>query len=158
MKKIMCGLLLAIVAFTMTGCSKGDKLTYICTSSQDNSLYNYSVEGEYKVYMKDGVVTKVITKEVATSDDEDILNQLETYSKTMYANADKTYGGYKYSTSIKGDELTINVTVNYDKMDRDKFAKDNSSSIKKYVNDDNKYTKEGIKDLYEDLGATCKAA
>ena len=66
-----------------------------------------------------------------------------------------TYGSYAYDVSIKDEQLILNVTIDYNKFDRNKFIKDNTG-IKKYVNDKNQYTLDGIIKMYENISGSCK--
>ena len=53
------------------------------------------------------------------------------------------------------ERLLLNVTIDYNKFDMDKYIKDNTG-IKKYVNKNNQYTLNGIIKMYENIGGSCK--
>lgn len=158
MKKFLSILMVSIVALTLTGCAKGDskeetKLVKTCTLTSTDS--DYKVESEYKVYGSGKTVDNVVTVETVTSDDSDILDYLEEYSNETYSNMNQTYGGYTFTTDRQDNKLITTVTIDYHKMNMDKFVSDNSA-MKKFVNSDNKILIEGIVSLYKTMGATCK--
>ena len=52
-------------------------------------------------------------------------------------------------------KVTSSTTIDYSKMDLDKFVKSNTA-LSSYVNDKNQLTKDGVISLYESLGAKCE--
>jgi len=61
---------------------------------------------------------------------------------------------YYYITNKDG-KVVSKVTIDYSKIDIDKFVKENPA-MKSYVNKYNQITLEGVKKMYESMGATCK--
>ena len=71
-----------------------------------------------------------------------------------YLNQNAKYGGYTNKVSIDGNKLTSVTDIDYSKVDLNQMSKDNSI-INNYVKN-GKLELEGIKKIYEALGATCK--
>ena len=78
-----------------------------------------------------------------------------TSIKEQYKSNDNKYGGYSYNITKTDDTVISEVTIDYTKMDIEKFIEDNEA-VKAYVNDDNQLTVEGVKKMYKSIGATCK--
>ena len=149
--KILFGFLGIIL---LTGC--GDKKQVSkCTLNSDQSASGYTINSTYEIYSTNDIVSSVKTKEVVTSKNTTILAYFEDLLNKQYKSASETYGGYTYKVTNKDGKVTSEVTINYDKMNLSKFVKDNAS-MKSYVNKSNKLTLDGVKKIYEGLGATCK--
>lgn len=126
----------------------------VCTSKSDQSKNGYVIENKYVIKAKGKNVTKVEIKEIITSKDKDKLKDFKTQFEDQYSYFKKTYGGYEYKITTKGDTLTTNITIDYKKLDMDKFI-ENNAAMKQYTKK-NKLTLEGAKKMYEASGATCK--
>lgn len=72
----------------------------------------------------------------------------------MYGKTNETYGGYTYNIENKDGKVVAKVTIDYNKMDLDQYVKD-QPSLKTFVKD-GKMQLDGVKTLYETMGATCK--
>lgn len=155
MKKGFKILFISLFVFLLAGCEKNKEVVTKCELTSNQAASGYSLDSTYEIYSKGGVVNKVKTKEVVTSDQEDVLTYFETYLNESYETASDTYGGYTYKVTKSDDKISSDVTIDYNKMDLDKFVSDNSS-MKAYVNKDNKITLEGVTKIYESLGATCE--
>lgn len=136
----------------VTGCGKEEKLT--CTLSSKDVANGYSVESTYNVNAKGGYVESVDTIEEVTSESKETLNAFETQLNSTYSKMNETYGGYDINISINGNKLTSKVTINYNKMNMDQFVAD-QPALKSYV-ENGKLKLEGVKTMYESLGATCE--
>lgn len=154
MKKIISGFFLLVAVFALTGCGNKEIVKH-CTIDKSDKSQNYTFKSDYELHAKNNEITKVVTEEIVSSDNEQIISYLETYLKKTYGDLDKKYGGYTNEVIVKGDKLTSLTTVDYSKMDLKAYVKDNSV-MKKYVDKNNKITIKGIIDIYESLGATCK--
>ena len=152
MKKLAV-LLFGTLMFTGCGVSKEEKALE-CSTSKDMSKYGYTTESKYVVYAKDGYVTKVNSEEYVTSDSEDVLTTLEQTLSLTYMNYNMKYGGYDNKVSIEGNKLSSITNIDYDVVDLDQLSAD-TPSLKNYM-EDGKLKVEGMKKLYEGLGATCK--
>lgn len=129
-----------------------DKMT--CTMKSDQSANGYVMETKYVVTSKGKNVKKVNITETITSKDKDKLKRFATQFKEQYKYNKKSYGGYTYKVTNKGNKVVSKVTIDYNKMDMKKFIKANAA-MKEYTKKD-KLTVEGAKKLYESTGATCK--
>lgn len=139
----------------LSGCSSSKELVTHCTLTNKNVVQNYELTTDYEIHSKDGIVTNVVTEEIVTSDDEEILDYFNEYISNAYAAVDKEYGGYVNDITIDGNKLTSKTKIDYEKTDLKKYIEDNST-MKQYTNKDNKITLEGSKKIYESLGAECK--
>lgn len=156
MKKGVKFLVVSLLTVLLVGCSsKEEKVVKTCTLNSDQSANGYTLSATYKIYATNNVVTSVETEEIVTSDNEQIRDYFESKLKTSYETANKTYGGYAYNIKTKGNKVSSKVTIDYTKMNLKKFMESNTA-MKAYVNKDNKITLEGAKNIYENLGATCK--
>ena len=143
-----------IICLLVVGCGNKN-VTKTCTIVSDQSESGYKSNTTYTIYSKNDIVTKVEQKEVIDSKKKDILDFYKNEYNSMYKKYNKTYGGYNYDVSIKDEQLILNVTIDYNKFDMNKFIKDNTG-IKKFVNDKNQYTLDGIIKMYENIGGSCK--
>ena len=62
---------------------------------------------------------------------------------------------YDYDIKATKDTLTSKVTINYEKIDMDKFVEINPEGAAFFVKD-NKISLEKLVEYYEMIGATCK--
>ena len=126
-----------------------------CTLTQNNEEYEYVLEATYEIYSTNDVVDKVITKEVMTSDDEDMIEEYGEYVEDLYEEQDDTYGGTTNKVKVNGNTLTSTTTIDYSEMDLDAYIED-YPSLEGYTNSNNQLLKNGLVRLYESYGATCK--
>lgn len=155
MKKGFKILFISLFVFILAGCDKAEEKVTKCELTSNQAASGYSLKSTYEIYSKGNVVDKVKIKEVVTTDKENIITYFESYLEQTYKTANETYGGYTYKVTKSDKDITADVTIDYTKMNLDKFISDNSS-MKSYVNKDNKITLEGVTKIYEALGATCK--
>ena len=152
MKKLLKIAFIFVFIFIVSGCNKK---AVTCTLDNDQSASGYVVKTTYNIYANKDVVTRVETNEVITSKNNTILAYFEKTNKDKYEAENKKYGGYTVNVLNKDGKVTTDVTIDYGKMDLDKFVTDNTA-MKSYVNKKNQVTLKGAKTLYESLGATCK--
>lgn len=156
MKKYLKYLLIVGFIFLIAGCTNNDKeVVRKCTLTADQSANGYKLDSTYEIHAKGNVVNNVVTEEVVTSSNEEILTYFENQLNNTYKTANETYGGYTIDIKKDSDKLTSKVTIDYTKLDMTKFVKDNSG-MKTYVNSNNKLTLDGATKIYESLGATCE--
>ncbi len=155
MKKGVKFLVVSLLVVLAAGCGNQKEVVKTCTLTSNQVSQGYKLESTYEIHAKGNLVEKVVTKEVVTTDKEQVISYFKNYLEKTYKTANETYGGYKYSVDTTDNSVTSNVTIDYNKMDLDKFVKDNSS-MKSYVNKNNKIKLEGVTSIYEKLGATCK--
>ena len=151
MKKIfvICTLLLLF-----TGCAKEEAGSTSCTMYNKDVVNGYELSSTYVINHKNGLVESVETVETVSSEDEEILDTMETYLNDTYKALDESYGGYTYEVKNENGKVTSRVKIDYNKMDIDSYVTD-QPTIKDYV-EDSKLTLEGVKLMYESMGATCE--
>lgn len=154
MKRIVKISLALLLVVLLTGC-KGKQVATKCTLTSDQSASGYKIESTYNVYSTENKVDRVETVETVTSKNTTVLAYFEKQLKTQYKANDDTYGGYTYKITNKNGKVTSNVTIDYSKMNLDKFVKDNPA-MKSYVDKKNNITLKGIKSMYESMGAKCE--
>lgn len=156
MKKALKILSVLLVVVILCGCEGTTKEKIVkCSTSKNDVVNGYELKSSYVIYTKGDVVNKVKTTEIVTSNTDSILGYFETSLNSAYEKYSNQYGGYSYKVTKEENKVIADVTIDYTKMDLDKFAKDNPS-IKSAMTDDNKLTLEGVKAMYKALGATCE--
>lgn len=156
MKKGLKFLLVLPLVFCVAGCGTSKKeIVSHCTLTSTDSSNGYQLSSSYDVYSKNNEVSKVVTEEVVTSDNDSVLTYFEEYLKKTYDTQNSTYGGTTNEVTKADGKVTSKTTIDYTKMDLEKYVKDNSV-LSNYMNKDNKLTKDGILSIYQSMGATCK--
>lgn len=156
MKKGMI-LLLCLSIGIITGCStkekKEEEKTVTCTLSQNFS--SYEITSKYTIYTKGEVVDRVEIIEVATSENEEIRNSLESAFQSQYTALNSKYNGYTSAVTKNASSVENHATIDYSKVDIDKFIEDNVL-LKEYVTSDNHFSLDGMIAFYEENNATCE--
>ena len=158
MKKYFKILVLFIAVVIMTGCGANkaeSKLVRTCTLKTNDVINGYSLEAEYSIYATGSSVDKVVTTETVSSDNEELLTQVGESLKQTYSTMNDNYGGYTNEVTNTSGKLVSKTTIDYNVMNLKKFVEDNTT-MKNYVNSNNKFTVNGITQLYNAMGATCK--
>jgi len=154
MKKNIYVILFLSLIVLLTGCKNKEVITKCnLTDNQVNS--GYKIKNEYEIYSKDEIVNKVTIKQVITSNNKELLNKFKKNLKESYKNNNSRYKGYSIKINVKKNKLIAESTINYDKMNLNKFIKDNKAT-KEFINKDNKLTLEGAKKMYSSIGAKCE--
>lgn len=140
-----------------TGCSttNNEKKIMNCNLKSTNSVQGYTLTSKYTVYYTDNSVSLIETKEEVKSEEESILDYFEKTLTNTYENANKNYGGYDNSVTRSDNSIVSITKIDYNKMNMEKYIDDNTA-VKSYVNSDNKFTIDGIKSIYEAMGAICE--
>lgn len=156
MKRDLKILLVLPLVFLMVGCGTNKKeIVSHCTLTSTDNTNGYQLNSSYDVYSTNNEVSKVVTEEVVTSDNDSILTYFEEYLKKTYDTQNSTYGGTTNEVTKVEGKVTSKTTIDYTKMDLEKYVKDNSA-LSNYMNKDNKLTKDGILSIYKAMGATCE--
>ena len=152
MKKCLI-LLFAVLLFA--GCNESKKEeTTKCSISSKDVVNNYELNSEYVIYYTGDTVNRVHTVEKVKSDSDSIIDTFKTTIENMYKSMNDSYGGYEYSTKVNGNELVSTTDIDYNKMNVEQYVKD-QPTLKSYFKD-GKITLEGVKKIYNALGATCE--
>ena len=154
MKNIIKLTFVFMLVLLLAGC-KGKEQVLKCTSKSNQSASGYKITSKYDVYYSDDVVSKIETTETVTSNNNTILAYFEKQLKNQYKTNNDSYGGYTYKVTNKDGKVVSKVTIDYSKMDVNKFVKENPA-MKSFVNKSNQITLKGVKTMYESMGATCK--
>lgn len=120
-----------------------------CTLSSDQSSNGYTLSSNYEIHSKDGLVNSVTTKETVESDNEQVRSYFKKTLEDSYNTANESYGGYTYNVTEDGNKVISDVTIDYSKMDLEKFVNDNSQ-MKSYIKN-NRISLDGMKKIYEAL-------
>ena len=145
---LLCGVIL------LSGC--GDKEQKLnCTLTKNDVVNGYKMTSHYDVTSKNKIVTKVITTETVESEDTEVLDYFKSYIEEAYTKMNEAYGGYDFKTTLEDKKLVVNTTIDYTILNLEQLSKDDSS-MKQFVDEDNNLTLDGIKKMYEILGASCK--
>ena len=147
-------LVLVLVIFLLVGCAKEEKYK-TCKIVSDEKDSGYTSTITYDIYSKGKIISKVEQSEEIISDKKEIIDFYQKEYNSMYKKYNKTYGGYTYDINISNNKLTCNVMIDYKKFNRGKYIEDNTG-LKKFVDKNNYFTKDGIIKMYQNLGANCK--
>lgn len=163
MKKVrkIFGITICAVAVLLlvSGCGSkqavaAEEKTLSCTLHRRDVINNYELDSTYVVYYKNNVVNKVKTTEVVSSSDQTIIDYFKETLDSSYSAMDKAYGGYEYTITPEDGKVTSITSIDYTKINMDQLIKDDAS-IKSIVNSKNQITVNGIKKLYQQMGAEC---
>lgn len=125
--------------------------TLVCTLNNSDSAW-INVKGVYTVKYSGEYVNLVDTIETINSENE---QWIEYYKNAL----EETYKPYKnlkfydYDIKTTKNTLTSKVTINYEKIDMNKFLEINQSTI--FI-ENGKVSLEKLKSYYELIGATCE--
>lgn len=128
--------------------------TMFCTLSKTNFMSWTSLESTYKINYNGEYVNSVDTVEIVNSDDEQVIEYYKDAVEELYKPY-KNLKYYDYDIKATKDTLTSKVTINYEKIDMDKFVEINPEGAAFFVKD-NKISLEKLVEYYEMIGATCK--
>lgn len=154
MKKKILFIMLGLTLLLVTGCGNEMEVTK-CTLTSNDTTNGYKLDAVYNIYAKNDEVQKVETTETVTSSSDSVLSYFESYIKKTYKAYNDSYGGYTYTVTNSDGKVISKVTIDYTKLNIKQFVKDNSS-MKSYVDSNNMITTDGMKTLYEKLGASCQ--
>lgn len=157
MRRTVRLVVLLLISFVLFGCGSKKEAEFVkkCELTSNDVANGYKLDSVYEIHGTGKTVDSVITTETVTSEDEDTLNYFKEYLSTTYESYNKSYGGYTNEITIENGKLISKTTIDYSKMDLKKYVDDNSA-MKNYVSSDNKLLLDGIKNIYESLGASCE--
>lgn len=150
MKKVF--LLIPLLVF-LTGCNtKTGSIN--CTLSARDVVNGYGLESNYKINYTGKYVDSANTYEVVTSNIDSIIDNFEKTLNASYSAVANAYGGYTYEIIKEEGKIISVVDIDYKKMNLEQYVED-QPTLKSYVKD-GKLLVEGLKSLYESMGATCE--
>lgn len=147
-------LVLPVLMLCLTGCGSKKEGQITCTHSTNDVVNGYSTESKYVINYKGDDVESVNTVETVTSDNEETLAAFESSLNETYSKTNESYGGYDFTVENKDGKVVSNVTIDYNKMNLDQYVKD-QPVLKDFVKN-GKMQVDGVKSIYEAMGATCK--
>ncbi len=153
MKKFFLPCLVIGSLFVATGCGKEEESKVLTCTRTATLQEGVDMDLNYKVTYKGDYVLLVESEESVTADDKKILETMKTSVEETYAPY-KDLEHYDYEVKIDGKKLISKATINYEKLDIDKFVEIDESS--KLLIKDGKVKIEDLKAVYEASGATCK--
>jgi len=128
--------------------------TMVCTLNKSDSFWA-NIKSVYTVTYSGEIVNLVNTIETVNSDEEQWIE----YYKNIVEETYKPYKNlkyYVYDIKTTKDTLTSKVTINYEKIDMNKFLEINPNAASLFLTKDNKVSLEKLKMYYELIGATCE--
>lgn len=124
----------------------------VCTTNYDYSELDYVIGSKYVVFANDeGLVTKVVSREIIESNDQTKLDDFQSYLSENHEAA-KEYDGYESNIKHTDKRVISDVTIDYSKFDMEKFVADNADAGKDII----ELTLDKIEAQYISLGATCE--
>ena len=150
---VICAVLIIIIISVIIFLLLNNR-NVICENVSNQKADGYKIENTYNISSDKGIVNKVVIKEVITSEKKDVLNNYEKQLKDQYEYNKTIYGGYAYKINKSNGKLEADITVDYTKMNLERFIKDNEA-MRQYTKD-NKLTLDGARKLYESSGAKCR--
>lgn len=152
MKKVKYLLVALLFGVLLTGCGSSTK-SLKCTNKLSTDTVDYKATYEIK-YDSDNYVKEVVSTETVKSDDKDYLEQTKEVTEELYKQSNDTYGGYSYKVSISGNTLTAECTIDYSKMDVEKYVEE--TGLENFIDSKKNVLLSGVKQIYKELGATCE--
>ena len=152
MKKLL--VFVPIFFLALTGCGKAKTGTIECTLNTKDAINGFELNSTYKINYTGNYIDSVNSVETISSEKEELLSAFEKQLNTTYETANKVYGGYTFDVTNKNGKVVSKADIDYSKMNLKQFTKD-QPTLNQFVKDD-KLLVEGIKSLYESMGATCK--
>lgn len=129
-----------------------NKKEYItCTKKTMNE--DYTLLSNYKIYYQNEEVYKIEIKENVEAKTTIILNQIMQNIENSYKNYKEEIGSYDYEVKKEKTKGETKVIINYDEIDMEAYLKYNPEAN---LNENNKYSIEDLKKMYEERGAICK--
>ena len=152
---IIIGIVLVFLLIFMLTRKSDTTLITKCSLVSDQSANGYVDTTNYNIEYKDDLVVSIEQIETIDSKDKSILDFFKKQLVNQYKSYDKLYGGYSYSVKEEPDKVIVTINIDYNKLDMEKFIKDNPG-MKQYVNEDNKLTYNGVISMYKNIGVVCE--
>jgi uncharacterized protein YcfL len=132
---------------------EAEEANMICSSYKQEN--NYEIAAKYAIfYDKDENITNLESSELIASEDNDILNDFESYYNSNYEKIGN-YGGYTYDIHQEKKRLIANVVIDYTLFNSEAYVAD-YPEIADTFNEDYKLTKDKILKIYKNNGIECE--
>ena len=157
MKKHLKILLMVVFAICICGCSnRSQSIVKHCTLDLQNDNSSSNLKVEYILYGQGKYAEKVEIIETMTPTEETDVELFKTSLTQIYSDYNSLYKGFTNKISEENGKIVSKTTIDYGKINLDKYIEDNSAMKKYYVVENKKLVFDGIQELYESLGSTCK--
>ncbi|MCI8778009.1 MAG: YehR family protein [Bacilli bacterium] len=139
MKKITVVLNFLVLALFISGCGCSKKEeekieNYHCLHEAINDDYTYDVKYDFEADSNEKLITyKRIEK--YTSDNNEVLNNMKIY-KQQYFEKFNGVEGLVYSDNLSDNELNIELTIDFSKIDKEKLLEIEPFYLNFYDSDD----------------------
>ena len=153
MKKGLLLSLLFVLVVVVTGCGSKESAKILTCTMKGTVIEGTDIESTYKVTYTGKYVDLVESVETVKSDSQEILESYKETVEKMYSPY-KDVKYYEYNIDLKDDTLTSKATINYAKIDTAKMLEINSANSTMIK--DGKVAISTLKQVYENMGATCK--
>ena len=126
-----------------------------CAQTSDQPNLGYKTETTIEISYDGNLVKSIKSiKKIEATDKEKLTEQIYNYA-SQYDLNNASYGGYTNSLNTSDDtHATFVGEINYEKVDMQKFIKDNPA-MEQYT-ENGKVSKDGAKKMYETSGFSCK--
>lgn len=170
MKKIIIPILVLIL---LTGCTEktkkknkieinllneiqieSEEANLICYSNNNNNS-DYETASKFAIYYDDNeIITSIESYEIIASDNQDILNDFESYYNSNYEKI-ANYGGYTYDIHQEKKRLIANVIIDFNTFNIESYTADYPETLENF-NDDYKLEKDKLLEVYSSKGIICE--
>lgn len=161
---------IAVILLLLTGCNSKNNVNngvneqgntnndvveqkMTCTLHTNDVVNEYTLDATYIATYRNDLVYNVESTEIIKSNSSKVIDYFNDYVTNTYTKMNESYGGYTYSINKTSQGLTSKAFIDYEQVNIKKLVED-QPTMKSYVKD-NKITKEGIKAMYTQMGATC---
>ena len=157
MKKYLMIILTIVLSFSICGCSHKSQKSVVkhCILTSQNTNIQNNLVVEYILYGHGKYVEKVEIIETMTSADESEKDLFRNGLSQIYSKYNELYGGFTNEINNDGEKIVSKTTIDYSKINLNKYIEDNSAMKKYYVIKNKKVVFDGIQKLYESLGTVC---
>ena len=132
---------------------EAEEANMICSSYKQEK--DYEIAAKYAIfYDKDNNITTLESSELIASEDNDILNDFESYYNTNYEKIGN-YGGYTYDVHQEKKRLIANIVIDYTLFNSEAYVAD-YPEIANTFNEEYKLTKDKILETYKNNGIECE--
>jgi len=150
MRKAIKLSIVALASLALVGCGDKEIVTECVRTGEIQD--GVSVDFNYKVTSKNGIVLRIETIEKIISKDSDYLNKFKATAEEIYAPY-KDVEHYNYEVIIEGNTLISKTDIEYSKINMDKLIEIDASNSQIIKNGQIKI--DDIINLYNSAGATC---
>ena len=133
---------------------EAEEANIVCQSyNKDNE--EYEVASKIAIYYdKNENITKIESSELLASDNNNILNDFESYYNSNYEKI-ANYGGYTYDIHQGKKRLISNVIIDFNTFNTESYVAD-YPEIAETFNEEFKLNKDNLLEIYSNQGIKCQ--